>query len=190
MSLLNAGCGTHYANGWVNVDVWEDENTKPDVIVDPSKPYPFSDNEFDATFLGHVLEHVPWTEVPTFLEDIFRITKKGGPVLIVGPDVFRTLKWWKENREPWSIVEAVLEHQVVNYNPPKGHKFWAGAAHHWNCHEKRVESVLSAMGKKFVSYTDRIPNNGGMTSWKDVELNIDWPVVGMAQWQFATLTWS
>ena len=31
--LLNVGCGTHYIDGWVNTDVWEDHSTTPDVLV-------------------------------------------------------------------------------------------------------------------------------------------------------------
>ena len=33
MKLLNVGCGTHYAQGWVNADTWETEDTRPDVKV-------------------------------------------------------------------------------------------------------------------------------------------------------------
>jgi predicted SAM-dependent methyltransferase len=52
-NLLNAGCGTWYADGWVNTDTWEDDNTKPDIVVKAGEPYPFPDNHFDAIFLGH-----------------------------------------------------------------------------------------------------------------------------------------
>ena len=83
---LNVGCGTHYATGWVNTDVWEDHGTKPDVLVEAGKPYPFEDNSFDAIFLGHVLEHMDWSDVGGFLEDMNRIAKPDAPVLAVGQD--------------------------------------------------------------------------------------------------------
>ena len=111
MKLLNAGCGTHYAQGWVNTDVWENEETKPDIRVEPGKPYPFEDNTFDAVFMSHVLEHIEWAEVPVFINDMSRVAKPGVPMLIVCPDVFKTIKLWGEKRLPWWLVEAVLEHQ-------------------------------------------------------------------------------
>ena len=49
MNLLNAGCGTHYASGWVNTDTWVTADTKPDVQVKPGEPYPFAENHFDGS---------------------------------------------------------------------------------------------------------------------------------------------
>jgi len=83
MKLLNVGCGTHYAQGWVNADTWETDDTKPDVKVTPGQPYPFEDNTFDAIYMGHVLEHIPWLEVSTFLKDMQRIAKPNAPILKV-----------------------------------------------------------------------------------------------------------
>ncbi|MFM9028074.1 MAG: methyltransferase domain-containing protein, partial [Bacteroidota bacterium] len=78
MKLLNAVCGTHYAHCLINTDVWDDgKTTKPDIKVEPNKPYPFEDNYFDAVFLGHVIEHIPWNQVQNFLYDMKRIAKPG-----------------------------------------------------------------------------------------------------------------
>lgn len=186
-NYLNAGCGTHYADDWVNVDVWSDETTHPDVVVEPGDPYPFPDNHFDAVFLGHVLEHIPWPEVPAFLEDIFRVAKKNAPILIVGPDVIRTIKLWHEGKEPWFMVLSTMEHQHANYQPGREDKVWTGAHHHWNCSEERVQELLNAMGKSQISYSDLIPDNPSGKSWYDNGTGITWPVVGKHHWQFAIL---
>lgn len=186
-TYLNAGCGTHYAEGWVNVDVWQDETTRPDVLVEPGDPYPFPDEHFDAVFLGHVLEHIPWPEVPTFLGEIFRVAKKNAPILIVGPDVIRTIKLWHEGLEPWHMVLSTMEHQHANYQPGREDKVWLGAHHHWNCSEERVVEMLKAMGKKPRSYSDAIPNNPGGKGWYDHATKVDWPVVGKHHWQFGLL---
>lgn len=186
MKLLNAGCGTHYAQGWVNTDVWETETTRPDVRVTPGEPYPFEDNTFDAAFLGHVLEHIPWVEVPTFLKDISRIVKPGAPLLVVGPDVFKTIKRWKEGFEPWHMVLSTMEHLDMNYQPDRESEWWDGAHHHWNCHEERVQRLLDSCG--FLNITnifDDIPNDARGTSWFDNMTNITWPVVGKFYWQLA-----
>ena len=183
---LNAGCGTHYAKGWVNTDVWEDELTKPDVVVKPGEPYPFGDNTFDAVYMGHVLEHISWSEVPAFLEEIKRISKPGARLLIVGPDVLKTIDRWAKKQEPWDMVLSVMEHQDINTQPGREHHWWDGATHHWNCHHERVWNLLTACGLKNVEdMYEQIPNNALGTSWHDKENNITWPVVGKYYWQFA-----
>jgi len=187
MKLLNAGCGTHYADGWVNTDVWDDGiTTRPDIKVEPGKPYPFSDNYFDAVFLGHVLEHMDWKEVPNFLNDMKRISKPNAKFLICGPDVFKTIKRWSENQEPWEMVLSTMEHQDIDTQPSREHLWWDGATHHWNCHHERVWNLLQNLGfTSLVDVFDVIPKNANGQNWQHE--NILWPVVGHWYWQFAIL---
>lgn len=183
---LNVGCGTHYAQGWTNTDVWESDTTKPDVRVTLGEPYPFDDNTFDAVYMGHVLEHLPWKDVPAFLKDIQRIAKPGAQFLVVGPDVYKTIKLWSSGAQPWEMIESTMEHQDVNWQPDRITEWWDGAHHHWNCHEQRVERLLNDAG--FVGVTNvftQIPNNPQGTSWYDDQTNITWPVVGKYIWQLA-----
>lgn len=187
MNLLNAGCGTHYAKGWVNTDVWDDGvTTNPDIKVEPGKPYPFPDNHFDAIFLGHVLEHMDWKEVPNFLNDMKRIAKPNAKFLICGPDVLRTIKRWAQNQEPWEMVLSTMEHQDINTQSAREHLWWDGATHHWNCHHERVWNLLNKMG--FTSLVDAfnlIPKNPLGEKWTND--GIEWPVVGHWHWHFAIL---
>lgn len=181
---LNAGCGTHYAKGWVNTDVWEDELTKPDVVVKPGEPYPFDDDTFDAVYMGHVLEHISWLEVPAFLVDMRRIAKPGAQFLLTGPDVLRTIERWSKKQEPWEMVLSALEHQDIR--DTDNASWWDGAAHHWNCHHERVWKLLESSGfTNLVDMYEQIPNNPLGTSWHDKANNITWPVVGKYYWQFA-----
>ena len=191
MEMLNAGAGTHYAEGWVNTDVWESDTTRPDVRVTPGEPYPFPDDTFDAIYLGHVLEHIAWPDVVPFLLDMNRVAKPGAPILVVGPDVYRTIKRWSKGQEPWSMVESTLEHAGVNYQPGREDEVWIGAEHHWNCHAQRLLTVLRDVG--FVDVTDLsddIPNNFNYPGpedrwWTDPATGIRWPVVGKNAWQCA-----
>lgn len=193
---LNAGCGTHYAHGWVNVDVWEDDTTTPDVIAKLNEPYPFDDGEAEAVYLGHVLEHIPWLRVSEFVADMARVAAKDAPILIVGPDVYRTIKLFAQGLQPWHIVEATLESQARHLLPPdRGRKVpgWFdlipadSVEHHWNCHEERLASLLRSMGFDPISYSDVIPDNPDQTSWHDDRTGITWPVVGKHHWQFGLL---
>lgn len=191
MNLLNAGCGTHYAKGWVNCDVWEEGDTRPDVRVTPGEPYPFPDDHFDAVYLGHVIEHVAWPDVPGFLLDMNRVAKPGAPILIVGPDVMRTIELWHQGRQPWTMVLATIEHQDSNYQPGREDEVWLGAAHHWNCHHDRVVTLLRDVGfPDPVDMFDQIPNNPLGKSWDDPVDKLRWPVVGKHEWQFAVKTYA
>ena len=184
MNLLNAGCGTHYANGWVNTDVWESDTTKPDIRVKPKKPYPFDDSSFDAVFMGHVIEHIDWSDVPRFLNDMSRVAKPGAPMLIVAPDVYRTIQRWSEGKEPWWLVESVLEHQEVAPENLKDHEWWDGATHHWNCHEQRVKDILESMEFPNIRVVSNDVPNGN--NWRDPDVpGLIWPTVEKAPWQFA-----
>ena len=184
-NLLNAGCGTHYAKGWVNTDVWDDgSTTKPDIKVEPGKPYPFEDNHFDAVFLGHVIEHIAWPEVPNFLLEMKRIAKPGAKFLVCGPDVFKTIKRWANGNEPWEMVLSTMEHQDINTQPEIESLWWDGASHHWNCHHDRVVKLLESVGfSEITDIFDVIPKNPQGKSWTDAE--IKWRVVGHWHWHFA-----
>ena len=184
MKLLNAGCGTHYAAGWVNTDVWQNEETRPDVLLKPGEPYPFEDNTFDAVLMSHVLEHIAWPEVPAFLKDMSRVAKPGAPMLIVCPDAYKAINLWHEGKLPWWIVEAVLEHQHVKPEDLGDNPWWDNAPHHWNAHEKRVEALLKDL--KFVDIENVIHEIPKNNSWKDKYIpDLIWHTIGIDDWQLA-----
>lgn len=184
MKLLNAGCGTHYADGWVNTDVWQNHETRPDVLLKIGEPYPFEDNTFDAVLMSHVLEHIAWAEVPAFLKDMSRVAKPGAPMLIVCPDAYKAIKMWHEGNLPWWLVEAVLEHQHVKPDDIGDNPWWDNAPHHWNAHEKRVETLLKDL--KFVDIENVINDMPKGDSWVDKYIpELTWHTIGKDDWQLA-----
>lgn len=189
---LNVGCGTHYFKGWVNSDVVDNDYASPDVLVAPGEPYPFEDDTFDAVYMGHVLEHIDWDDVFTFLQDINRIAKPGAPILAVGPDVYRTIQRWSAGQEPWSMIESVLENQDVygGYLSLSGltdSSHWRGASHHWNCHEARLLEAMKLVFADVRSVTNEIPCDTAGRAWYDPSTHITWPVVGYWYWQCAIM---
>jgi hypothetical protein len=175
---LNIGCGTHLApKPWHNIDtvrrvgpdVPAAVTVNPDQVVNPAEPLPFDEASCERVMLSHVLEHVPWEAVPGFLLDVRRVAS--AEVLILGPDVYRTIEAYKRGEEPWSILQSVLEHKDY----PDDMAEWPGAPHHWNCHEARVIEALNRTGWHAQPVLDD-------------RILADWPVVQWnPRWQFAVI---
>jgi SAM-dependent methyltransferase len=113
LEKLNLGCGPNAPVGWLNVDgswnAWfahhphlrkvlatvglinatnqgAQWNVKP-IVHDLRKPLPFKDNAFSAVYASHVLEHLYLVEAQKLLAECKRVTKPGGVVRIVVPDL-------------------------------------------------------------------------------------------------------
>jgi ubiquinone/menaquinone biosynthesis C-methylase UbiE len=157
----------------VNIDTRRVEDTQPDVVVAAGDPLPYEDRSAARVYLGHVLEHVPWPHLPTFLAEVRRVLD--GDLLVVGPDSLRTLERWKAGLEPGWLVEAVLEHAA----PVGGDGGWPEAAHHWNCHEARVVDALGRAGFE-------VTRSGCLTDLDvDGRVKAGWPITNPSPWQFA-----
>jgi hypothetical protein len=170
MQKVNVGCGPHYVQGWVNTDIVETEDIKPDII--DSDLSSFEDESVDMLYLGHILEHIPWEDVPEFIVGVNRILKPSGTLLVVGPDVVRALGWWRatkiNNKELYQIMEWDELEEV-----PEGAQH--GSRHFWNCTEARVIKVLSP------HFNCQSVNIIDPTQLKD------WPIVSRVGWQCAIL---
>ena len=92
---LNVGSGDHPVPGWVNVDAWP--GCQPDVVAD-LRALPFPDRSAARAFYGHVLEHIPFADVPAVLAEAARVLAPGGHLAVVGPDldgfVIGSSGWW------------------------------------------------------------------------------------------------
>lgn len=83
--FLNLGCGSHRHPEWLNADLVP---SGPDVLaVDLRQPLPFAPGSFAAVYSSHVLEHLTPGEARTVLAEMFRVTRPGGIVRIVVPDL-------------------------------------------------------------------------------------------------------
>lgn len=85
MKLLNLGCGHRFHRDWVNVDF---VSTGDGVIAhNLTKGIPFPDNQFDAVYHSHVLEHFARRDGEAFMKECFRVTKPGGIIRVAVPDL-------------------------------------------------------------------------------------------------------
>jgi predicted SAM-dependent methyltransferase len=82
---LNLGCGDRFHPNWTNVDL---APRAPGIIKhDLSRPLPFADNEFDAVYLGHVLEHFNQSDGLCLLAECNRVCTLGSVIRVVVPDL-------------------------------------------------------------------------------------------------------
>ena len=69
--------------GWISIDI----EYKSNIRIDISKEgLPFSDNEVDAIYSSHTLEHIYPDRVDFVLSEFYRVLKPGALVRIVVPD--------------------------------------------------------------------------------------------------------
>lgn len=85
LTLLNLGCGARRHPAWTNTDL---APTGADVLsVDLRKRLPFPDQEFDAVYASHVLEHLTPQEAKQLLVEVRRVLRAGGIARLVVPDL-------------------------------------------------------------------------------------------------------
>ena len=104
---LNLGSGPHYAEGWVNVDLHDppDECRPPDgkvSVFDLADQFP--EDSFQAAYVGHFLEHLEWSRIPEALDQVARVVRPGGTVMVVGPCIVRAAM----TKQPDWLIEAIL----------------------------------------------------------------------------------
>ena len=153
---LNIGSGEHRAAGWVNVDVWPD--TKPDKVADV-RDLPFADNSAQSIYCGHVLEHVPFQDIPRTCAELRRVLAQDGQLCVVGPDCDRVL-----TDPEWESLIDSCEHGAGRY--PSDHHLW-----------RSTGKVMLRELLPFFPDAVEIPV-------ADVDRDV-WPLVDDPGWQFA-----
>jgi SAM-dependent methyltransferase len=88
-TLLNLGCGDYSAPGWLNLDVRQVEGV--DLRCDVRKGIPLCDGCIDYTVGMHVLQDVPWKQIPAVLSELRRVLKRGGVLRLGLPDLDRAI---------------------------------------------------------------------------------------------------
>ena len=101
--LLNVGCGLHFHPDWVNVDVVPASSGV--IAADVRKGLPFADENFDAVYCSHVLEHFSQPEAASLLRHMHRVLRPGGVIRIAVPDLETLTREYlrlldRLNREP------------------------------------------------------------------------------------------
>lgn len=159
--------------GWINTDVvYEPGLIEPDFVVTTDDPLPFEAYSFDRIYMGHVLEHVPWDKVVSFLKLAKETLKSDGEIMVVCPDINRALQYFLDGNEDLTWYQSVIEDDL-HYQ--KNESEWFGARHCWNAYEGRVLRTVNMAGFKNVRVVDI----------NDPLETFGWPLVSKAAWQCA-----
>lgn len=88
MAKYNLGCGPHYLDGWVNVDLIDKDPITPDKVLD-FRHFPWAIKKSSATELmaSHVLEHFNKEDGYKFIAECHRILRRGGLLRLAVPDM-------------------------------------------------------------------------------------------------------
>lgn len=184
MNFLNVGCGPFKADGWTNTDI--DSSVDPDVVVPDPFSQPTTDGGWDRIYLGHVLEHLEWQEARVFLYTMWKsYLAPGGQLLVVGPDVYRTIQKWSadDGTGSWQRIVGVLE-DYEHHQDNRGVPGFDLLRHRWNCYQKRVEAMFRHM---HVPYTPAYPGID-MQAYLENLVEDGWPITSCVDDQCAVLS--
>ena len=101
---VNIACGDTYIEGWNNFD-YEPVSTAVK-RANLLKHIPVSDGEADIVYSSHFFEHIPFGGVNEFLAECFRVTKPGGQIRLVMPDLENLCRSYLKHRDAGQHVEA------------------------------------------------------------------------------------
>jgi len=80
---LNLGCGTQQRKGFVNVDNYVDGKKGYRFVKADIRKLPFDDNSVDYVEMMSVLEHLPYRDTITTLDEIYRVMKPSAELVIL-----------------------------------------------------------------------------------------------------------
>lgn len=83
MNILDIGCGKSKYPKSIGIDI--NKNSDADIIFDVARGLPFPASQFDLVHSSHTLEHIEPKKLVYLLEEIHRITKPGGEIIIRVP---------------------------------------------------------------------------------------------------------
>jgi predicted SAM-dependent methyltransferase len=155
---LNIGCGPHYAEGWMNMELTDATEYHADIRGDVRylASAGFLDGSVERIYMGHIIEHLPLGDVLKALAECHRVLTDDGVMMVIGPDA--------------ELCRSTSDYETVLALDHQGGR--EGGPHLWVPTGKLVDVLLQRAG--FES--------------RDVDIQWvtnDWPVVSRIHWQFA-----
>jgi predicted SAM-dependent methyltransferase len=135
---LYVGCGPIKLKGWINIDI----SGTPDVILDVTKSFPYSDNYVDFIYNKAFYEHLTVKQGVDHLKDCLRVLKNGGVLRIATPDLETMLCRYVDNtwRNQYFVVHsgAKTRAEAVNWRFYEGYGHPRGGSHRYLYDEEEL----------------------------------------------------
>ena len=81
---LDLGCGDNKREGFFGIDKYKTNSTDAELDL-LSFPWPIADESITEIHCSHFFEHIPKNLRPKFMDEVYRILKKGGTALFICP---------------------------------------------------------------------------------------------------------
>jgi predicted SAM-dependent methyltransferase len=180
LPYLNLGCSIKIHPEWVNIDM---VSNHPDVEAhNLLKGIPRESNTFEVVYHCQVVEHIPYEDALSFMQECFRVLKPNGIIRVVTPDlegiVREYLRLLEKNLQgpdefhdecyDWMMIE--MYDQVVRRKPGGRLSDFLRRDHIPN--EDYVLSRLGKVGYDIRNYYFNEKNRKKRVSWKKVIRNL------------------
>lgn len=138
---LDVGCGDWKQEGCIGMDMRDREGV--DVVHDAEVlPWPFQDDTFTKVILSHVMEHLNPKLHVLIMDEIWRVTKPGGVVMLAMPYPGSMGHWQDPTHiKPWNEATPTYfdpEHSLYTVYRPKP---WKIEANVWR-QDGNIEIVM------------------------------------------------
>lgn len=138
MTKIYLGAWKHPRPGWVNVDLYpQDETTIKD---DARTLKTFRKASVDLILAVHLIEHISHKDIQGMFRHWQRVLKPGGEAVVECPDLFTIakayLKWHEQGCQWTEELATKLVHRPLNVLSPRSWQTLFGGTHehrgHWN----------------------------------------------------------
>jgi SAM-dependent methyltransferase len=164
------------------------------IVWDLRKGIPFEDGEFDVVYHSHFLEHIDREAAPVFLRECYRVTRPGGRIRVVVPDLEVLARNYvavlDRNAADCachsSAVEAMIDQMVVRVPRHRaaqpavvqlvekiliGNTDRAGVLHRWMYDRHSLANVLREAG--YVDVAPMSADESNIAGWNDFGLDLE-----------------
>ena len=140
---------------------------------------PFCADAFDAVYLSHLLEHFPKRYAPLFLQECFRVTRPGGIIRVVVPDLEQIAQLYltlsakaidgaeeAQKRYEWIMLE-MFDQMVRNHSG--GEMF-----EYWKHNPMPAETfVIERFGTEVLGALATLRSSSDMNYWPEPKINLN-----------------
>ena len=99
---LNWGCGPQPAPGWINADIHAYDGV--DLCGDIRDGLALADHTVDYAVAIHVLQDLPWPDIPAALRELRRVLKPGAVLRLALPDLDRAIDAYRRGDAAYFYV--------------------------------------------------------------------------------------